>query len=563
MPEKTGRQKIASPGVFSRISSKLMKILSRYSVQHEDVVGVDITPTYIRVAQMEQKQNQWMLTRLGYRFVDGMQTANDIVEHADVYADQLQRVIASSKIKTLNAAVSIPVSSAIIKVISLPLMTDEELEQAIEYESLWENVVQLTEQLDEYSVFWQVINRYTSTDTMDLLFVASKLSDVDNYVEIVRQAGLNPVVADIRCFTIRNAFDIIASGPLEKAPVAIIEFGPFENYLLIVRGGAPFISDVFMSDQDKVMILQKGLDNGSAARLIERCAMQIAPILTAYNAKSKDQQPVRKLFVVSLLPEIESCISILSEKLSECDVEVFNPIEAVVIPEHLVEKTEAELNPSVFATPLGLATRKMDIFGYYKYVTGVKNINMLPNRADIAKTERKKIISKLVLAAATIIILVAGGFSFVSINQKKAVLHTAVVEYNMLVGLKDEKLNVLMDLESKIKAIEKSLATGKQVHSNQIQLYRVIRSVIAAIPRGVWLTSMTYSGGNEFSIDGDATSDQKILKFINNLNQEDSIYRSQLISMTHKTRTDKMKRKIENKHFNLRCTMGQPGDDKR
>jgi hypothetical protein len=74
---------------------------------------------------------------------------------------------------------------------------------------------------------------------------------------------------------------------------------------------------------------------------------------------------------------------------------------------------------------------------------------------------------------------------------------------------------------------------------------------------------MTYSGGNEFSIDGDATSDQKILKFINNLNQEDSIYRSQLISMTHKTRTDKMKRKIENKHFNLRCTMGQPGDDKR
>ena len=146
MPEKTGRQKIASPGVFSRISSKLMKILSRYSVQHEDVVGVDIAPTYIRVAQMEQKQNQWMLTRLGYRFVDGMQTANDIVEHADVYADQLQRVIASSKIKTLNAAVSIPVSSAIIKVISLPLMTDEELEQAIEYESLWENVVQLTEQ---------------------------------------------------------------------------------------------------------------------------------------------------------------------------------------------------------------------------------------------------------------------------------------------------------------------------------------------------------------------------------------------------------------------------------
>ena len=42
-------------------------------------------------------------------------------------------------------------------------------------DSLWENLVQLTDNLDDYSIFHQVISRDQTENTMDILFVASKL----------------------------------------------------------------------------------------------------------------------------------------------------------------------------------------------------------------------------------------------------------------------------------------------------------------------------------------------------------------------------------------------------
>ena len=60
-------------------------------------------------------------------------------------------------------------------------MKDEELQKAIETNSLWENLVQLTDNLDDYSIFHQVINRNEKDNTMDILFVASKLADINSY----------------------------------------------------------------------------------------------------------------------------------------------------------------------------------------------------------------------------------------------------------------------------------------------------------------------------------------------------------------------------------------------
>ena len=73
-------------------------------------------------------------------------------------------------------------------------MSEEELQRAIETDSLWENLVQLTDNLNDYSIFHQVISRNTKNNTMEILFVASKLSDVNAYSSIIKKAGLNPVI---------------------------------------------------------------------------------------------------------------------------------------------------------------------------------------------------------------------------------------------------------------------------------------------------------------------------------------------------------------------------------
>ena len=70
-------------------------------------------------------------------------------------------------------------------------MKEEELNKAIETNSLWENLVQLTDSLEDYSIFHQVISRNQKENTMDILFVASKLTDINSYTSIIKNAGLN------------------------------------------------------------------------------------------------------------------------------------------------------------------------------------------------------------------------------------------------------------------------------------------------------------------------------------------------------------------------------------
>ena len=127
--------------MFKNIFSKLVGGLSKFAVQKEDVVGVDIMPGYIRIAQLDQQKGRWILNRIGYRYVEGDNELNDLRDRPESYSSKLQQIIQTNKITTTNAAISIPVSSAIIRVIPLPSMTDEELREAVDTESLWENVV--------------------------------------------------------------------------------------------------------------------------------------------------------------------------------------------------------------------------------------------------------------------------------------------------------------------------------------------------------------------------------------------------------------------------------------
>ena len=165
------------------------------------------------------------------------------------FQKNLKLAIQKYKISSPNVAISIPVTSAIIRVVTAPLMKDEELSKAIETNSLWENLVQLTDNLDDYSIFHQVINRNQKDNTMDILFVASKFTDINSYTSIIKNAGLNPVIIDVKCFALKSAVDQSnqITNKVEDANLtAVLEFGLDENYLMILYDNNPIITDIFI-----------------------------------------------------------------------------------------------------------------------------------------------------------------------------------------------------------------------------------------------------------------------------------------------------------------------------
>ena len=506
--------------------------VSKMSVAGEEIAGLDITKEAIRVAQVSQdKDENWILDKFSYRLLDQEKITENVLESKDYVADEISLAMSNAKITSKNIALSIPVTSAIIRVVTSPLMTDEELQKAIETDSLWENLVQLTDNLNDYSIFHQVINRNSKNNTMDILFVASKLSDVNAYASIAKKAGLNPVIMDVRCFTLKNAHDNTKFKSINKNENSVIlELGLDENYVMIIHNNIPIITDIFLRPQEKQHLLDVVNEQipTEAESVIRRYAMQVKQAITDYEAKYENK--ITSIQVVSTLRNISLLIPAFKKNLPTTGFINFDPLQSVSVPSYNGEKIPND-NKSPIASVLGLAYRKLDVFGYYKFVTAVKNINLLPNRDAIRQQNKLKFLSgfalKGVAGAVAGIYLFLIIFSYFQINTNKEKL----VEFDNI-QMEFDKLNIKFSkLAKERREMQKSLDLGKMINSNQATSYRTLAQVTRSVPLRVNFNKITFDGKDSLIIEGMAFSDQDILNFISNLNAKSLIEQASLAAM--------------------------------
>ena len=506
--------------------------VSKLSVAGEEIAGIDISREAVRVAQVSKgKDDKWILDKFSYRLLDREKVSENILDSKDYLAEEIELAMANGAITTKNIALSIPVTSAIIRVVTSPLMTEDELKKAIETNSLWENLVQLTDNLSDYSIFHQVINRNSKNNTMEILFVASKLSDVNAFSAIVKKAGLNPVIMDVRCFSLKNAYDNskihLAEG---KNNTAILELGVDENYLMVIHNNIPVITDIFLRPQEKQSLLEVVSDQipAESDAVIRRYSMQIKQAIADYEGKYENK--ISNVQVVSSLKNIHYLIPAFKKNLLTMGFIIFDPLQEIALPSYNKEKIPAD-NKSVLASVLGLAYRKLDVFGYYKFVTAVKNINLLPNRDAIRQSNKLKFLSGFAakglagsIAAIYLLLII---FSFFQIqSNKKTLLEFASVQTEF------NKINKeFSTLSKQRRTMQQSLTLGKLINSNQTRSYRALAQITRSVPLRVSFTKMTFDGDQTVIIEGKAYSDQDILNFVSNLNKKSLIAQASLTAM--------------------------------
>ena len=510
--------------------------VKKLSIDGEEIAGLDMTREAVRVAQVSQdKEEKWILDKFSYRSLDQEKISENLLEHKDYLSEEIELAMANAKITTKNVALSIPVTSAIIRVVTSPLMSDDELQKAIETDSLWDNLVQLTDNLNDYSIFHQIINRNSKNNTMEILFVASKLADVNAYSAIAKKAGLNPVIMDVRCFTLKNAHDNTKYKSItDKGNSAILELGIDENYIMIIHNNIPVITDIFLRPQEKQHLLEVTSDQvpTEADAVVRRYAMQVKQAITDYESKYENK--ITSIQVVSSLKNISFLLPPFKKNLPTTGFINFDPLQNVWIPSYNSEKFNND-NKSPLASVLGLAYRKLDVFGYYKFVTAVKNINLLPNRDAVRQQNKLKFLSgfafKGAVGAIAGIYLILTVFSFFQISNNKEKL----LEFDQ-VQLEFDKLNKDFSLLAKERRkMQQALDLGKLVNSNQARSYRSLAQVTRSVPQRVQFTKMTFDGNTSLIIEGVAFSDQDILNFISNLNSKSLIEQASLAAMKNQT----------------------------
>ena len=522
--------KLKENNPISKFLEKVKNKISKSSIQGEEIIGVELNTKEIRLAQVSlNKSNQWVLEKFFTHKIE-LPDESSVIENSEKFTEELNLALQKTKLDTNNVAISIPVTSAIIRVVTAPLMKDDELQKAIDTNSLWENLVQLTDNLDDYSIFHQVINRSEKENTMDILFVASKLTDINSYVSIVKNSGLNPVIIDVKCFALKSAVDQInqiTNKPEDANLTAVLEFGLDENYLMILYDNNPIITDIFLRGLDRKILLEsQNVDEKEG--LVRRYAVQVKQAIQDFETKYEKR--IRNIKVVSDIENVEEFLSYFRKSLLNIGFNLFDPISGLQVPQQFDKHLNRE-NKSYLATAIGLAFRKLDVFGYYKFVTAAKNINLLPDRKSMFQQKKMKAISSFAfkglaggIAAIYLILFTLSFWNIHSYNKK-------LVNYSNVKILHDQKSKEQKKAFKELKLIQTTLKLSKTLKSNKELTYRVLAQIASSVPTKVRFDKVDYNGGDLITIQGVAASDQDILRFIDNLGKQKLVDQASLSSM--------------------------------
>jgi type IV pilus assembly protein PilM len=194
--------------------------------------GLDLSDFSLKIAQLKKRGKFFELKSYNRVSIPEGIIEEGEIKKEDKLIETIKKSITSVKgesIKTPYVVCSLPEQHGFIKVIRLPIMNLDEVHQAIK----WEAEANIPFSLDEVYLNWQIIPSEKKTDHLDVLISAAPKNLVDKYLEVLREANLEPMVFEIESVaTVRS----LIKDEFASKPILIIDLGFNRTSFIIFSG---------------------------------------------------------------------------------------------------------------------------------------------------------------------------------------------------------------------------------------------------------------------------------------------------------------------------------------
>jgi type IV pilus assembly protein PilM len=222
----------------------------------KNCIGLDIGSSSIKVVQAKSSKKGVMLQAFALQPLPPQTIVDGTIMNQSAVVDAIRELLSRLKIRQKDVALAIAGHSVIIKKISVPQMTDDELDEQIP----WEAEHHIPFAKDDVELDWQVTNRQNASGQMDLVLVAAKKEVVHDYAAVAREASLAPRVVDVAAFSVQNAFEsnyTVAPGET----IVLVNIGAAISNINISKDGASaFTRDVTIGGNAFTEEIQKQLN---------------------------------------------------------------------------------------------------------------------------------------------------------------------------------------------------------------------------------------------------------------------------------------------------------------
>lgn len=203
-------------------------------------IGLDIGSSCVKAVQLKRKANGWALQAFGMQPLVPQTIVDGTIMDQGAVSEAIRQLWSRLRLREKGVAIAIAGHSVIIKKIAVPMMKPEELAANIRNEA--EHHIPFGR--DDVEIDYHVTNPRTPSGQTELLLVAAKKEVVSDYIQVVRDANLNPVIVDVAAFASQNGFE--ANYQLDpRDTVVLINIGAAISNINIVRSGVSlFTRDV-------------------------------------------------------------------------------------------------------------------------------------------------------------------------------------------------------------------------------------------------------------------------------------------------------------------------------
>ena len=344
------------------------------------LVGVDIGSSAIKVVELKvggKGGAEYQLVNLGLEPLPPEAIVDGAIMDSGAVIDAVQRLFAAQKMKTPDVATGVSGNAVIVKKISLPQMSPEELSESIH----WEAEQYIPFDIQDVAIDYEVIEGGGGEGgNMDVLLVAVKKDKISDYTSAITQAGKTPQIVDVDVFALQNCYEV-NYGVDPGRVLALLNVGASIMNINIIKGATSiFNRDIAVGGNQYTDAVQKELNlsfeqaeslkkggrvEGAAVENLppilqgvsENIALEIQKTFDFFKATSSEDR-IDRIFLSGGTSKVHGLRDLLAERF-DAGVEILNPFNNVTYnPRDFDPDFINEIGPQA-AIAVGLAVRKV------------------------------------------------------------------------------------------------------------------------------------------------------------------------------------------------------------
>lgn len=340
-------------------------------------VAVDIGSNVVKCLRIDHSGESPVITH--FAMVDLLPEAiveGEIMDR-EMVVEAIRECIARSGIQETQVVSAVGGRSVIVKKILTDKMTAADAQEAI----LWEAEQHVPFDIDDISLDFQIVKEDVGANQMEILLVAAKKETIAAHAELLREAGLTPVVVDVDAFAVQNCFENGAGGPQEEV-VGLLHVGADVTNVCIVERGIPYFTrdlavgtnrlvegfqrKLGLSDDDARRVVadpegQEDVDPADIAKVVAEVAEDIGTGIErslSFLRTSGDAESIDRIVLSGGGGRFPGLAEYLREH-HDIEVELSDPLASIDYDPEVFEDYDTDRISPLLAVGIGLGLRTM------------------------------------------------------------------------------------------------------------------------------------------------------------------------------------------------------------